>query len=185
MRIRGRFFFTPSAALLRRVAIYGSYLFLLAVFQTSLPFIPLFEGALPNLTLAAVAAIGFFDSERAGGAAGIAAGFLLDALGCVTVSLMPLAGLAAGYICGIIAGRLLPRALPPFSLCLAGVSLMNMFLTLAAGYAAVPDLSPSLLIFRTLLPELLFTFVFGIPAALLSFLCVKLAGRTGRGREKK
>ena len=168
--------------MLRRLVIYGVYLFLLAIFQTSLPFIPLFEGALPNLTLAAVGAIGFFDSEQAGAVAGIAAGWLLDALGCVTLSLMPLAGLAVGYICGIVAGRLLPRELPPFSLCLGGIALLNMLLTIVAGYAAVPDLKPSLLIFRTLIPELFFTFIFGIPASLIAFLCVKLAGRTRRER---
>lgn len=182
MMFRGRVFFTPTSALLRRVVIYGILLFFITIIQTSLPFIPVFEGAVPNLTLAAVAAIGFFDSERAGAVAGIAAGAALDALGSATLSLMPLAGFAAGYFSGFAAGRLLPRALRPFSICLASAAVLNMFVSVVSAYAAVSEVRPLLFFAHTLLPELLYTFIFGIPAALLAYLCSGLAGKSARDR---
>lgn len=180
--LRGGVFFTPTSALLRRLLIYGAFLFLTAVIQTSLPFIPLFRGALPNLTLAAVAAIGFFDSERAGAVAGIAAGAALDALGSVTLSIMPIACFAVGYFAGVVAGRLIPRAPLPYLLCLAGGASVNMFVSIVCAYAAVPELRPMLFFFKALLPELAFTFVFGIPLSFIAHLLVRLAGKSDRGR---
>lgn len=182
MRMRSRFFFTPTSALVRRVVIYGIMLFFLILVQTSLPFIPMFEGAVPNLVLIAVAAVGFFDSERAGAVAGIIAGLSLDALGSAALCLMPVAGFVTGYFSGLAAGRILPRDPMPFSVCLAGVSVMNMLLTVIYAYASVPEVRPWLLFVHTLLPELLFTFISGIPVMFLARFCAKLAGRTGRKR---
>jgi cell shape-determining protein MreD len=182
MRMRSRFFFTPTSALVRRVVIYGIMLFLLVMVQTSLPFIPLFEGALPNLVLAAVAAVGFFDSERSGAVSGIAAGLCLDALGSAALCLMPIAGFVAGYFSGLAAGKILPRNPMPFTVCLAGVSVMNMVLTVIYAYASVPEVRPWLLFVHTLLPEAFFTFILGIPVMFLARFCVKLAGKTGRKR---
>jgi len=179
MRLRGRFYFTPSTALLRRVAIYGVFLTLTVIAQTSLAFMPLFNGHIPNLTLVAVGAIGFFDSDRAGGISGIAAGALLDALGASALSLSPLVGFLIGYFCGRAAGKLLPRTLPAFAIPLGGIAAVNMLLTVILA-AANGGARFWILVSRILLPELLLTAVFGVPAALLAFLCARLAGRTGR-----
>ena len=178
----GKIFFTPTSALIRRVVIYGIFLFLVAVIQTSLPIIPIFKYSVPNLTLAAASAIGFFDSERAGAVSGIFAGAVLDALGSVTISVMAGACFAAGYFAGYVAGRLLPRSFYPFLPCLAAVSVFNMLLSVICAFASVPGLRPVLFFGRSLLPELFFTFVFGIPAALLANICVRLAGKTARER---
>ena len=179
MRLRGRFYFTPSTALLRRIGIYGIFLTLTVIAQTSAAFMPLFEGHVPNLTLVAVGAIGFFDSDRAGGISGIAAGALLDGLGASALSLTPLFGFLVGYFCGRISGKLLPRTLPAFAIPLGGIAVVNMIqtiiLALANGGARF-----WILISRILLPELILTAIFGIPAVILSALCVRLAGRTGR-----
>lgn len=181
MRLRGRFYFTPSTALLRRIGIYGIFLTLTVIAQTSAAFMPLFEGHVPNLTLVAVGAIGFFDSDRAGGISGIAAGALLDGLGASALSLTPLFGFLVGYFCGRISGKLLPRTLLAFAIPLGGIAVVNMIqtiiLALANGGARF-----WILISRILLPELIITAVFGIPVVLLSAICVRLAGRTGRKR---
>ncbi len=183
MKLKGRFFFTPTSALLRRVAIYGTILFFLIIIQTSLPFIPMFRRAVPGLVLVSVAAIGFFDSEHAGAVAGMLAGAALDALGGVSLALMPLAGFAAGYFCGIAARKKLPRELPAFSICLAGVSALNLFVTLVCAYAANSELRPLRLIIHTLIPGFFYTLLFGVPVVLLTFLCTILAGRTKRDRQ--
>ncbi len=177
-----RIFFTPTSALLRRIIIYGAMFYILIIIQTSLPFITLFCGVVPNIVLVAVAAVGFFDSEYAGAISGIAAGFMLDALGGSQLALMPLAGFFAGYFCGRAACRLLPRAPVPFLLCAAGVSAANLLLTVVCAYATFPEVRPGMFILHTLIPELFFTFILGIPAALLARACAKFAGRTGRDR---
>lgn len=182
LKRRGRFFFTPTSALVRRIIIYGAMGFLLTLIQTSLPFLSRFRGAVPNIVLVASAAVGFFDSERAGAVFGISAGCALDALGGGPLSLMPLAGFVAGYFCGRAAGRLLPRATVPFMILIGGVSALNLVLTVVCAYASVSEVRPWGLISRTLIPELIFTFIFGIPTAYLSRFCARLAGRTGRGR---
>lgn len=179
MRLRGRFYFTPSVALLRRIAIYGIFLTLTVIAQTSAAFMPLFDGHLPNLTLVAVGAIGFFDSDRAGGISGIAAGALLDGFGISALSLTPLVGFLVGYFCGRISGKLLPRTISAFAIPLGGISVINMFLTLFLAVAS-GGVRLWVLISRILLPELLLTAVFGIPAALLAYLCARLVGRTGK-----
>lgn len=176
-------FFTPTAALLRRITIYGTLLFFLIIIQTSLPFIPIFRRAVPGLVLVSAAAIGFFDSEYAGAIAGMVAGTALDALGGVSLSLAPLAGFAVGYFCGTVAGKKLPRELPAFSVCLAAVSALNLFVTLVCAYAANSELRPVRLIVYTLLPGFFYTLLFGIPVALLTFLCARLAGKTKRERQ--
>ena len=179
MRLRGRFYFTPSTALLRRVAIYGIFLTLTVFFQTSLPFIPLFEGHVPNLTLIAVGAIGFFDSDKAGGAAGIAAGALLDGLGSAALSLTPLFGFFVGYFCGRAVGRLLPRTLLAFTIPICVISIVNSIMTIILAIAN-GGARFWILLSRILFPELILTALFGVPAALLAYFCARLAGRTGR-----
>ena len=94
-----------------------------------------------------------------------------------------LAGFAAGYFCGIAAGKKLPRELPAFSVCLAAVSGANLFVTLVCAYAANSELRPVRLIIHTLIPEFFYTLLFGIPVVLLGFLCTKLAGKTKRDRQ--
>lgn len=170
---RGRFGFTPTATLLRRIAFYGILLFVLLLIQTSLPVFAAFEGAVPALVLAAVSAIGFFDSERSGAVAGIAAGWALDAFGGATVMLMPLVGLLTGYIPGIVAGRLLPRGILPWGVCLCGVCGVNMLATVVNSFAVSAQIGFGTLVVHTLLPELLFSLLLGIPAGLLARLCVR------------
>ena len=179
MRLRGRFYFTPSTALLRRVAIYGVFLTLTIIAQTSAAFAPLFNHHVPNITLVAVGAIGFFDSDRAGGISGSAAGALLDGLGVYSLSLTPLAGFLVGYLCGRISGKLLPRTITAFAIPLAAISVVNMILTIILAVAG-GGVHLWTLISRILLPELLLTALLGIPSALLAYLCVRLAGKTGR-----
>jgi hypothetical protein len=95
---------------------------------------------------------------------------------------MPVAGFAAGFFCGLAAEKALPREPLPFSLCLGGVAGMNLLLTVVCAYASAPEVRPALLLVHTLLPELLFTFLFGIPVMFLARFCAKLAGKTGRDR---
>lgn len=171
-----RFYFTPTTAVLRRVIFYGIAIYLLLLLQSTLAFFKIFGHAVPGLVIAAVSAIGFFDSERAGAVTGIAAGWALDAYGGSTVVLMPVVCMLVGYFSGYVADRYLPRAYLPWCVCLGATGVVNSAATII--YCIVNDTNVNLLVFilRTLLPEYLFTVIFGLAAGLLARLFVRLSG---------
>ncbi len=176
MRRAGRF--TPTAATLRRVGFYGAWLLGLLLVQSTLAFLPRFRGALPALVPVAVAAIGFFDSERSGAIAGLVAGWALDAWGGTWLYLMSPVLCAVGYFCGLAAGRLLPRGIVPFGICLGGVALLELPLT--AIYSAInySGVRVWTLILHTLLPVAGRTLLWGVPVALATRLIVRRVRKT-------
>lgn len=68
-----------------------------ALFEVS--FLDIF-GQNPAFTFAYVTAIGFLLGEKVGGVFGLCAGILLDAIGGVGFSLVPIFYMLAGYLCG-------------------------------------------------------------------------------------
>lgn len=180
MRRGIRKYFTPTAAVLRRVGFYGAWLTALLIIQSSLALSPRMAGALPALVSVAVAAIGFFDSEKAGAIAGVAAGWALDAWGGSRVCLMPLMLFAVGFACGYVADRYLPRGIIPFAICLVGVAVLEV--PCGAVYAMInySGLRIGALIVHTLLPIFGRTLLWGIPTALLT----RLIARRVRKAEK-
>lgn len=173
-------YFTPTASVLRRVGFFGAWLLALLLLQSTLAFSPRMAGALPAMVPVAVAAFGFFDSEKTGAVAGVAAGWALDAWGGSRIFLMPLVCFAVGYFCGWAADRLLPRGMIPFGVCLGGVAVLMVPLT--AIYAAVnySGLHVGTLIVHTLLPVLGRTLLWGVPVALLTRLIVRRVRRTDK-----
>ncbi len=181
-----RRYFTPTAYMLRRIGFFGALLFFLLLIQCSLAEFSIFRGSVPAIVAAAVSALGFFDSERTGAVAGIAAGWALDAFGApAPLSLLPLALLAVGYFSGRTAGRRLPRAILPWGICLGGTAAVNMLITLIYCIAGPMQLGFVGLVFYTLLPELLWTLVLGIPAGLLSLLVVRIVKRGDTKRKRQ
>lgn len=88
--------------LFRKSLVWGLWLFALAIFQTSLfSYLRIFS-SVPDLILPAVIAIAIYDKERTGTIAGIAGGFIIDALGGVGLSISPLVYM----ICGTTAALL-------------------------------------------------------------------------------
>ncbi|MBQ3125675.1 MAG: hypothetical protein IJC15_01275 [Clostridia bacterium] len=87
--------------IIRRVLVWGGVLFLCAILQTTLFSFLRGVHARPDLMLAAVVAIAIFDSPRAGGVAGIAAGVIIGALGGVGLNLLPLFYMLCGCFFGV------------------------------------------------------------------------------------
>lgn len=174
---RPRFSFTPTTAFLRRLAFYGGLLLLLLIIQTSFAFFEAFHFAVPAIVLAAVSAIGFFDSERSGAVTGIVAGWALDALGGSDIIIMPVVGLMIGYLSGVAAERWLPRGILPWFVCLVAADGASLIATILNIIINVPDIRFGALILHTLIPEFFFTLIFGIPAGLLARLFVRIVRR--------
>ena len=171
-------YFTPTADLLRKIGIYGGWLFVLLLAQTTLDPLGGAGRHIPALVPVAVSALGFFDSERVGAVAGIAAGWCLDAWSGGTLCIMPLVGFCVGFFSGYAADRWLPRGILPFGICLGAVSVVNMLCTLVGTLISLPGPRFGALIWHILLPELGLTLLWGIPVALISRLLVKIRRRT-------
>ena len=171
-------YFTPTADLLRKIGIYGGWLFILLLIQSTANLTGGAGRIVPALVPVAVAALGFFDSERVGAVAGIAVGWCLDAWSGSPVCIMPLVCFALGYFCGYAADRYLPRGILPFAICLGGVGAVNMACSLVGVLICQPSPRLWTLIWHILLPELALTLLWGVPVALISRLLVKIRRRT-------
>lgn len=100
---------TPWQTLFKKGLVWGCWLFVLVVAETS--FFSLFRpfGAVPDLVLPAVIAIGIYDRERMGAIAGLVGGYLADALGGVGLSLSPLVYMLCGCFFALLAYSVLRR----------------------------------------------------------------------------
>ena len=173
-----RHYFTPTASLLRQVVIYGIWLFILLMIQsTTGTSVSDVSRCVPALVLAAVSAFGFFDSERVGAVAGVAAGWALDATSGAPLCIMPLVGFLVGYFSGFVADKYLPRNVLPWGVCLGGVGVINMICTTVCASLSGLKFRPFVLIWHTLLPELMLTLLFGIPTGLITLGIIKLQSK--------
>ena len=98
----------------RRIFIYGLILLALALTQTTVLHRFPILGTIPDLCLLFVLGTAMFDGAENGGAVGIAAGFLENALGGVGISLLPLLFFVIGYGTGLLAGKALARTFPSY-----------------------------------------------------------------------
>ncbi len=95
--------------ILQKSLIYGVAVIVAAIFQTAFfSHIRLF-GATPDMMLGAVMAIAMFEGERAGCAAGIGAGFFIEAIGGVGLSVLPVFYMICGAVCGLLCIRTFSR----------------------------------------------------------------------------
>ncbi len=171
-------YFTPTADLLRKICIYGGWLLLLLLIQSTADPQGGPGRTVPALVLVAVSALGFFDSERVGAVTGIAAGWCLDAWSGGWLCILPLVGFAIGYFSGYAADRLIPRGILPFGVCLGAVGAVNTVCTLLGVLIEQPGPRFWPLVGHVLLPELGLTLLWGVPVALVSRLLVKLQRRS-------
>ena len=151
------------------------------LFQTSFfGFYKLF-GAVPDLTLVIVLSAGLFLGDRCGGLVGLAGGILLGALGSFGLSLLPLFYFLLGYFAGAFGkgrGESFPGYLLFFGISLGYRAVMTIIYA-SMTYQSVNFLT---LLWRTVLPEMLATAIFGILLFLpLRALCRRLDGRSVRG----
>ena len=180
-----RHYFTPTASLIRQVVIYGLWLFILLMIQsTSGTSVSEVSRCVPALVLVAVSALGFFDSERVGAIAGIAAGWALDATSGAQLCIMPLVGFAIGYFSGFVADKYIPRGILPFGACLGGVGVVNMMCTAISASLSSMKFRPFVLIWHVLLPELILTLIFGVAVGLITLGIVKLQSKDASFMQK-
>ena len=163
--------------ILRRTAVWGSLLFLLAVsegaFFARLHFLP----ATPDLILGAVIAIALADSVPVAAIAAVGGGFLVDAMGGTGAYLSPILYFVAVLAVSGMAEKMMARILSwillmmPALLLRAGTTYLNV--RLAYGSVSLREL-----LLHTLLPEASVTLLLGIPLYFIVFLCERLCRGT-------
>lgn len=115
----------------RRIFIYGLTLLTLSLIQTTVLHLVPILGTIPDLCLLFVLGTAMFDGAENGGAVGIAAGFLENALGGVGISLLPLLFFVVGYGTGLLAGKALARTFPSYMIFALVFCLLRPAITLA------------------------------------------------------
>lgn len=163
-----------KAALIKRIIIYGITFFILGVAQCSFFNELSFLSATPNIILGAVAAVSLLDSQRSAAVCGIAAGFMIDALGGTGISISPIALLCVALLCSEIARKILPTFIS-WVILLVPASLVGSVFTLANIFLLVGKFRISEVFKSILLPEFILTVIFSIPLFFIIKLCVRLA----------
>ena len=163
-----------KAALIKRIIIYGITFFILGVAQCSFFNELSFLSATPNIILGAVAAVSLLDSQRSAAVCGIAAGFMIDALGGTGISISPIALLCVALLCSEIAKKILPTFVS-WVILLVPASLVGSVFTMANIFLLVGRFQISSVFKSILLPEFILTVIFSIPLFFIIKLCVRLA----------
>ena len=159
--------------MLQKAMIYGGAIVILAILQTAFfSRFPLF-GATPDLMLAAVLALAMFEGERAGCIAGIFAGFFIEAIGSVGLSVLPVFYLIAGAVTALLCVRTFSRGPLSFAFfCLLAYALRALvtliYISFIWGDYSILDA-----IGRVLVPEYFSSLIF----AFLPFIAIRLLAR--------
>ena len=154
--------------ILWRVLISAGLLIFFALLQTTVfarfrPF-----GAVPDLMLPLVIAIGMTEREKWGAVFGIAAAFVIESLGGAPVALLALLYMPAGYLAGILTIEMFRDSFAVRLLFTAVGCAVHMLFTLAALALTVDGLPILRGLTEAVLPEFLASMVFAALPHLLA-----------------
>lgn len=138
-------------------------------------------GAVPDLMLCLVLSIAFFRGEYAGAITGIAAGFVIEAIGSQGISLLPVAYMIFGYVVGHYADSVHTKGYVSYLFYLLMGMILRAAMTVAYVCMTYRIIHLPEVIVNSVLPELL---VSGIAGCILYFpmkpLCAWM-DRKGKG----
>lgn len=154
--------------LLRRIIVYSTVFFLLAVAQCSFfsrlkPF-----GATPDIVLGAICGIIMLDNKRVAAVCAVAAGYLLDAIGALPPSFSPIFYLVCVAILSILAEKMMPRIVS-FAILMLPAVLLKAAYTCISLWSMTGEFR---LIASVIFPEILSTFLFCLPTYFIIKLCM-------------
>ena len=177
-----KYFMSRSAARrsdhLRAVWMLGVLILAVTVLQVSFFGRIRIFGVIPDLTTVTVLAIAFFCGKETGAVTGIAAGFLIEAMGGGTFTLLPLFYLLLCYPIGHYARAVIPKRFTVYLTMLAIALSAKAALTLLRASLSYATFSLLSLLWTAVLPELLLTAVCGIALFLpLRSFCRRLERR--------
>lgn len=162
-----------SSQLIGKLLLFFLLIFGAAILQTSLFGATRFFRASPDLLLAAVVGIAIYDGEKSAAAAGIAAGWLCEALGGAGSALMPVFYMLAGYIVGYLSRVSLRKN--ALSWLVVMVSCAGAKAVMSLVYLGITEKHFNFIIalVNQLAPEFFMTLLFSVPILFLSRACAR------------
>ncbi len=140
-----------------------SALFLtVAVLQTTLFSEFRIWGVVPELCFVTLLTVSFVLGRETGAITGIAAGFLLDALGTTGISLTPVFYLLCGYVCGHFTRAIRPKRFTAYLAVLGCGIPLNAAMTLIRICLTYREIRLLDILLHILLPEAAVTLLFGL-----------------------
>ena len=148
--------FYVRSSLLYKILKYGIIFFFVIMLPTVT--LPLASSlVVPDLVLCAVIAVAMGEDERTAGICGVVAGFFLDALGGVGLSLSPLVYGFCGYLAGVMVRFFLRRNFPSYLIYVACAAAANSVITLFFIYVWQDTVPLNAAFTDIVIPEFLLT----------------------------
>lgn len=163
----------PDGELVGKIAVCAVLTVLFALLQTTVfarfrPF-----GAIPDLMLPLVIAIGMTEGEKWGAVWGLIASFIIESLGAGGISLLPLLYMPAGFFCPVVTEMYLTDT-PPVRIIFTAVSgLGRALITLIYLALTVRQFELPQLLRDIVFPEYASTFVVALFVHILVFLALR------------
>jgi rod shape-determining protein MreD len=152
-------FYVRSSVIFKSIKYSVLFLLIILIETVTLP-LALKGAVLPDLVLGAVIACAFGEDERVAGVCGLAAGFVLDALGSFGVALSPLLYGLAGYLAGVMIRFFMRRNLPSFMIYMLSAAAARAVFTVMLALLNLYTVDISILFFKTVIPEFFLTVLF-------------------------
>ena len=130
-------------------------------------------GAVPDLLLPLVVAVAMSEREKWGAVVGLISAFVIDALGGVTVMLLPLLYVPAGIFCGLLTTYRFRDSIPVAAMFTVVTSVLRFFISFLIALFTVHGITASQAILHFALPGLFANLIF----AVFPHLFVRLAMR--------
>ena len=156
--------------LTKKCIVWGLWLFVLTIFQTS--FFSVFKvfGMTPNLVLPAVVTAAIYDRERSAVITGLTGGFLIDALGSFGLSLSPLTYMLFGTAAALLTFSVMNRSFASFAILTSIFLIIDGIIGIFASRAVIKNPSAGFgkLIGELVFPQFLASLLVGIAVYLLT-----------------
>lgn len=118
-------------------------------------------GVVPDLTVCAVLLIAYFFGQYAGAITGIGAGFVIEALGSVGISVLPVVYLFIGYVSGYYAKGILEKRFAPYTVYLSITLITRAATTVAYACTTYQYIDLPKILMEAVLPEAALTAICG------------------------
>ena len=138
------------------------------VFSALRPF-----GAVPDLILPLVIAIGITEGERWGGVCGLAGAFLIEALGSAGVTVLPLLYVPCGFIAGVLGTYYLRDSVVIRVIFTFASGILRALFTVICVLITYKSPSASVMFRNIVFPEFIATFIFAALPHITAWLSMK------------
>lgn len=156
-----------------RGAVVGLLILLFAMLQTTVfarfkPF-----GAVPDLMLSFVIAVGVTEGERWGAVVGLICAVLIESIGGSGITLLPLLYVPTGFVTGILGTFYYKDSIPVRTIYSASAGLLRSLVTVICTLLAYEKVSFGLMMTKIVIPEYFSTLLISVIPHVVTFFALK------------